>query len=355
MVELDKHIAGVMVGASSDAFTYAYFVHLSFLSELLKFLYLSSSRVFFAMASIGLVVALVFSAIFGAALLWLAIYYVHRYIHQQCLQLEHWFHVLTPRHASWNTCHHEKHTGHDSATRSRSKSARREENRDRSEYRKVRRGYQTQAGDEGPVHLRMEQTRPIVQIDAPAHPQSYGQHYYPPLQWQYQMPERGQVGIQPPTMYPQISPFAPQQVVPHISYPQPAIPGRNAYRRPLQRIYPEAAPNAPKVNHLERSTEKPISSTSPRRVRQVNKVDYIHICDEYPPIILEALKTGPATATSTPSLSSPSTSTATQEVPRAPIPRARPRFDDVPTSQGNQYQHRNWNAQTSVPQPASQQ
>lgn len=307
------------------------------------------------MASIGLIVALVFSAIFGAALLWLAIYYVHRYIHQQCLQLEHRFHVLTPRHASWDTCHHEKHTGHDSASERRSKSARRESSRGRSVHKKARRGYNMQAEDGWPVHLRIEKTRPTMQIDAPAHPQSYRQQYYPPLQWQYQMPERGQLEIQPPTMYPQISPFAPQQVVPQISYPQPAIPGRNTYRRPLQRISPETAPNAPKASHLERSAEKPTCPTSPRRARRVNMIDYIHICDEYPPIVLEALKTGPSTATSTPISSSPSTSTATQEVPRASIPRATPRFDDVPTSQGINYQHRNWNAQTSVPQQASQQ
>jgi hypothetical protein len=40
----------------------------------------------------GLVVAIVTSGIFGAALLWLGTYYLHKYIHWRCLELDHWFH-----------------------------------------------------------------------------------------------------------------------------------------------------------------------------------------------------------------------------------------------------------------------
>ena len=35
--------------------------------------------------------AIVASGIFGTALLWLGTYYLHRYIHQRCLDLDHWF------------------------------------------------------------------------------------------------------------------------------------------------------------------------------------------------------------------------------------------------------------------------
>ncbi|KAF2270318.1 hypothetical protein CC78DRAFT_574454 [Lojkania enalia] len=43
------------------------------------------------MADPGLIVAIVFSCLFGAIVLWLAVYYVHRWIHRQCCAIENFF------------------------------------------------------------------------------------------------------------------------------------------------------------------------------------------------------------------------------------------------------------------------
>ena len=44
------------------------------------------------MAASGMIVAIVASALFGTAILGIITYYLHRYVHQKCYQLDSWFH-----------------------------------------------------------------------------------------------------------------------------------------------------------------------------------------------------------------------------------------------------------------------
>jgi hypothetical protein len=91
---------------------------------------------------------------------------------------------------------------------------------------------------------------------------------------------------------------------------------------------------------------------SPVKHARREKVDFIHICDEYPPIVLEALRKAAPSSPSSSSASSSDTSGTTQEVPRASIPRATPGFADTLPFKFPQYPHaatRAWNTPRSYP------
>ena len=106
----------------------------------------------------------------------------------------------------------------------------------------------------------------------------------------------------------------------------------------------------PKASQPRTPPVKPKSAA--RRARRVERVDFIHICDEYPPIVLEALKKAAPQSSSSSSSSSSDTSGTTQEVPRVSIPRATPGFADTLPFEFPQYPHtatRAWNTPRSYP------
>lgn len=81
-----------------------------------------------------------------------------------------------------------------------------------------------------------------------------------------------------------------------------------------------------------------------------SRTDYIHICDQYPPIVLEALKRQPLPNSSLETLSDDS-SAFIEQIPRTYIPRSAPRAAfQFPRYPYPHLQARLWNtAPTSYP------
>ena len=308
-----------------------------------------SNFIEFAMRNANLIIALAFAGILGAALVYLILWYIHRYIHQRCLDLEHWFHVLSP-HTS-KTCVEKAETPETSKQRSRS----RRKERGRSESR---RNYDWKGNAEWSRHGDVERMRPITQLDAPQ--QLYRPSYYPVLgrQDQTQGTNLMMYGMA------QVAPIAMSVAISQQSFPPmtTGIPEPVQYQSQYQardrtqhrQAYPETASvHLPKTGQNKSPSVKHKLS---KKARAVVKVDYIHICDEYPPIVQEALNKAapPPSSSSSSSASSCSSETSgtTQEVRRASIPGATPAFTSMPPFQFPQYPQmtrRAWNAPRSYP------
>ncbi|CAO2651577.1 Nn.00g041470.m01.CDS01 [Neocucurbitaria sp. VM-36] len=319
------------------------------------------------MPSTNLVIALIFAAIFGTALIWLTLYYVHRYIHQQCLELDHWFHLTALRGLEPQPCCYDKEPGRSIYSKSRSRSTRREKSRGRSQYEKARkrheersRGY-PQAREmniEWPGQRHTERVQPMLPTSGFMQNQRHEQQFYPLSGWHGKALDGGHMAYPQPLSYAQMDgegaqvlPFAVPAAVPQQSFPPKAtaMPKATHYQRRYQQSFTETSSDTPKASQSEKP---PATPKSPLRQRPtVNKVDYIHVCDEYPPIVTEALKKAEEPLTSSPSSSS-DTSATTQEVPRASIPRGTRRFADKQPLQFPQYSHiaaRPWDVPTSYP------
>jgi hypothetical protein len=254
----------------------------------------------------NLIIALVFAAVFGAALIWLAIYYLHRYIHRQCLELDHWFHVLTLPH--WRSpCRHCEGTGRETREKSRSRSSkRRERSRSRGrreQSRHERGGYgrgqrMIEADAENGQGYPMQRTRQTL----PA----IGMEQYAPLQWGWQGQMPGVQQFAQPAMHP----HAYEQMFAQ-GFPQVYVPVLQKQAVPSKQTYQKSSRKADK---------KATTNDVPKESSRVRKTDYIHIVDDYPPIVKEAMKKA-----APPSPSSTSTEQV-EEVPRTSIPQATPRF-----------------------------
>jgi len=324
------------------------------------------------MATTNLIVALVFAGIFGTALVYLGLWYVHCYIHQRCYELEHWFHFLFPsRTRPPPVIYVEKVEQRESEryrepSKHRSRSAKRERGRsERSQTRKYYEGRDVESQRVGygngngngnwAGHRDGERARPVMQIGGPQQQQPYGQSYYPPGDWQEECPGvnfvchhpgitqrmpvswQSQVAAQmPPFSMPTSAPQQPFQqmaaTMPEpIQYPPQYQPrDRHQHRQPYAETM---STDVPKTNHHRTPPVKPKSPA--KRARRHEKVDFIDICDEYPPIVLEGLKkealkkAAPPSSSSSSSSCSSDPSGATQEVPRESIPRATPGFADT--------------------------
>jgi len=323
------------------------------------------------MATTNLIIALVFAGIFGTALVYLGLWYVHCYIHQRCYELEHCFHFLFPsRTRPPPVIYVEKVEQREleryrEPSKHRSRSAKRERERGRSERSQTRKYYEGRDVESQRVGYGNgngnwagqrdgERARPMMQIVGPQQQQPYGQSYYPPGDWQEECPGvnfvchhpgitqrmpvswQNQVAAQMPSFaMPTGVPQQPFQqtaaTMPEpIQYP-PQYQPRDRY--PHRQPYAETmSTDVPKTNHRRTPPVKPKSPA--KRPRRHEKVDFIHICDEYPPIVLEALKEAAPKKAAPPSSSSSSScssdpSGATQEVPRESIPRATPGFADT--------------------------
>jgi hypothetical protein len=291
------------------------------------------------MANKNLIIALVFAAVFGTALIWLAIYYIHRYIHLCCLELDHWFHLVTP--PQWRSpCQHCEGTGRDVAESSRSRSSR------RSERSKSRGGYgrsRTKGGGHGRVQRMIETDMewnmfgqgkmPGPRQPLPAASQSHGgQEQYNSWQgWQAQdarqqmYPQYLQVLPQTtcPQPYPQDSRLTSPFMMPAPKPVRSSVSSTPAYHKPLHRTpskRPEPQPKPARNNE-----------------HRVHRKDFIHIVDEYPPLVKEVIEKAAPPPPSSPVPSSSSTSTeSAEEVVGASVPKTPPRFVR-PTFQYPQY------------------
>jgi hypothetical protein len=300
------------------------------------------------MATTNLIIALVFAGIFGTALVYLLLWYIHRYIHKRCLDLDHWFHTLLP-HRSKPTQTVYVETVEKREHRSRS----RKRERGRSE-RAHSRKHGSRDRDDWPRQRDVERAPPAIPMGAPTYPQQpYGQLYYPPLGWHDQAGQMGYPQHQVPMPWqvpgaPQMSPLAmgmPQPPLPHY---QPQYQSRDPpqYQQPYAKTMTSDAPKTSRQKSL------PVKPKSPaKRARRVQQTDYIHICDEYPPFVLKGLKK--AAPPSSSSSSSSNSSDTTLEVPRTFIPRPTPKFADASPFQFSQYPQTGpqaWGAPRSHPQ-----
>lgn len=265
------------------------------------------------MQSTGFIIALVFAAVFGLLLISLILYYTHRYVHQQCLQLDHWFHLVSPWKSAATCCDTEKYLVCETCLRSRGRSAMRGKSRERSRkrYRSrddgSRRVRQVETG--WAAQPKMERPKRLLQMEAPVQNQWFGQPQYHQTLWQGQMPVPTQVAF--PTQMPiPIQTAFPTQM----PYPQP-VAGHQQTRS-------EVVSDSKRSNHATVVQE---DKPAPRRKRNrgPDKVDYVHICDELPSFVLKSLKKSPTASSLTSSSSSSSgDSGTTQEIPRNSIPRA---------------------------------
>jgi hypothetical protein len=322
------------------------------------------------MSSTSLVIAVVFAGIFGTALVWLAIYCIHRYIHMSCLKLDHWFHVHVLIPPGWRSpCRHCEGTGRKVKTRekSRSSSSRRRRNRSASRGRRCTsrhdgRGQRMIDADTEWHGIGREQEH--VQVQRPTLPssQSMQDQQYDPWQGQISGAPQMYPAYQQSMMYPQAYPHTYRQTFqqpwhPNATMPDPAhqqtihipihIPPTSAYSTP---VYPKV----PRRAYTERSKSQTSPKAAPKERSRVHRDDFLHIVDDYPPIIKNSLKKTATTQISSSSSSSSSTSTdSAEEIPRGKIPRAAPRFTKPEPSRFAPHPHMTtqpWATQTPHPQ-----
>lgn len=281
------------------------------------------------MLSTSLVIAIVFAGIFGTALIWLTFYCVHRYIHMFCLELNHWLHVHVLIPPAWRSpCRHCEGTGRKVKPRekSRSSSARRRRGRSTSRGRRGTsrhsRGLRMIEADTewqgiGREQEEMRRPRPTLPSSQAMQDPVSEQQYDP---WQGQMSGAQQMypAYQQSAMYPQAYANTYQQSFQqpwHHNAAMPApvhqqtilipihIPPSSAYSTP---VYPKV----PRRAYTERS-ESQASRKAPLKERsRVRRNDFLHIVDDYPPIIKNSSKKTAAAHVSSSSSSSSSTSTA---------------------------------------------
>ncbi|KAF2821310.1 hypothetical protein CC86DRAFT_411008 [Ophiobolus disseminans] len=332
------------------------------------------------MPNTNLIVAFVFAALFGSALLYLAIYFIHEYIHRRCLELDHWLRRITP--PQWRRpCRHCEGTGLglDVKEKSRSRSKGRSRSRGRKERSRGRRGdvRMIEAGTEWSDEGMVQRPRQVL----PASPMIRGggmeEQYNPWQDWQGQnggaqqmgigYPQGGaqQMGIAYPQapvfphvhaqMHPQMcqQPFpqaqqfmmpvpVPQQQDPCVAMPIPAsVSSMPTYHKP-HKAYTA-------LFEQSQRAAQPKPKAKAKRVHKVQETDFIHFVDDYPPIIKESLKKKAAQQPTSGTSSSSSTSTEpAEEVPRTSIPQGTPRFAEPAAFQFPQYPV-TWNAPTSYP------
>ncbi|EOA83472.1 uncharacterized protein SETTUDRAFT_180608 [Exserohilum turcica Et28A] len=289
------------------------------------------------MTTTNFIIALVFAGLFGSAFILLALWCIHSYVHRCCLDIEHWFqalfsHVSRPPPVVYVEKQERSHSKHRSQSR-RSERERRVERWQTPRYHgNWGRGYeQTRKQNvEWPRQRDVEMARSPMQLSAPLQPQQlpYGQSYHPPLGW----PDQAR-NMQPQGAHPAV-PFAMQSAIPQPPLPQIAInmagPVQYPPRYQPQRgsldwqPYHEPGGSGAAIANQHKSSSAKASSAA-KQARRAEKVDYIHICDEYPPMVLEALrKAAPRSPTSSSSPSSSDVSGTTQEVPRTSVPCATP-------------------------------
>jgi hypothetical protein len=314
----------------------------------------------FTMADKNLIIALSFAAVFGAALIWLVLYYIHNYLHRKWVELEHWFHVITP--PKWRSpCRHCEGTGRAVFTekeKSRSRSRKRVERSRETSRPRHGRGQRAIEDAEWNGHGRVQQPRAALPTSSPAQRHGMEEQYNPWAARQCQAPGGQQIGIRypQPAMYPQMYPQAnlhtspfmmPQQQTPRMAMPVPEsmVSSRSTHHKRERKEYAERP--------LERQPKAAQTKPKPaaRGAPKVRQTDYVHIVDEYPPIVQERIKKNAPPSSSSSSSSSSSTEPP-EEVHRTSIPQAAPRFVNPTPFQFPSYPYpatRAWEAPISYP------
>lgn len=284
--------------------------------------------------STTLTIAIVLAAVFGAALLWLLVFFVHSYIHHRCLEV---FHFLR---WTWHRpCKHCEGTGlnfdlkEKSKSKSRSRSRGREKKNprmiDAAEWVAVERPkavqrqvlgeeqYDPWQGRQQQIGLGMAYPQQVM------YPQAYSQMY----------PQQAPVQQQP---YIQASAYTMPAPIPRQQAPRVAMPTRTSvssvphYQKPVRKAYtapasersePRTKPRAPKHAHRTRDT------TRTREPNDVLEVNYSGITTTLPPFLQKEPDAQKTAATKRPRSSSPcsnASSSPAEEVPRRFTPQVDP-------------------------------
>ncbi|KAF1964180.1 hypothetical protein BU23DRAFT_71599 [Bimuria novae-zelandiae CBS 107.79] len=346
------------------------------------------------MGSTSLALAVSLASVFGAILLWALVYYTHRYIHQKCLQIKHWFHVFASPEDFGNERGEQRHSSEE--TRHREE---REREKRHSEREKLEREREREERRKEKVKKKVNEWE---DSDGTYISPSYAsKSYMAPRQRRYEWDEgtelaasRPQVLVQPcvpaylPAFVPLAQPCVPQYIplaFPDVPYLDPSLtaplpsgptyPQATYQRARLQpyeeeRTFPLIKYDCEVVgesssSHSSAAAESAISPGEPQRV------DFISICDEYPQIVKESLEREKkekarqkrkAKAEAESSSSSTSSSASIEEVPRAHIPTAtqRPAFQfpqwpyrmnpaHIPTSYPRQWMNNAESPQVHLP------
>lgn len=300
------------------------------------------------MTTTNLVVAIVFAALFGAAIVWLAIYYLHRYIHTTYFQILHWLQYLIHDVV-------QEDYGREKASSRKSRSASgNSSSPSRSRSKRERKPSSTLGSPRARMRQRGREWDEDLEIPRPPRGQHIRREYY--LRHSEVGPGEG-VSTETATAesiedsVPDPTPPVVQQMGPQLALPRPIATETNpraVYDPGYVQPYGE---NLPEKTQLDEGDTRTVSGLSPEPV--AGKTDYIHICDSYPPIVLEAIarQAMSHSSSSSSSLSLSSSSTSVQEIPRAYIPRNVPRttFQFFPRYP-SYLQNRLWNtAPTSYP------
>jgi hypothetical protein len=260
------------------------------------------------MPSTSLIIALVFAALVGIALLWLLFHYTHRYMHL-CLELSHWLHLFTR-----SACPHCSGTGVEIKTRE--KGPRRSRRGSRRREGRARALSMVEAGTEwNAIAPRQPERVQRPQRTLLAAPSVQDQDAFGP--WQgWQQSAEYQTYAQPVAY----------QQDPQTVNPQPFVQGvrlTSPFHMPAARHGGESVQSAPVRLRPPRSTPTERSEPQPQRTRKkeprVRRVDLIHIIDEYPDCIKEGIKRARERLIS-PSGSSKSKESADAEILRTSIP-----------------------------------
>jgi hypothetical protein len=186
---------------------------------------------------------------------------------------------------------------------------------------------------------RVRQPRAALPTPSPTQRRGMEEQYNPWAAWQCQAPGGQQMGMAypQPAMYPQANLHTSPFMMPSRSNHQKRE--RKEYAERSQERQPKAAQTKP----------KPTTKGAPK----VRQTDYVHVVDEYPPIVQERIKKNAPPSSSSSSSSSSSTSTEPpEEVHRTSIPQAASRFVNPTPFQFPSYPYpatRAWEAPTSYP------
>jgi hypothetical protein len=298
------------------------------------------------MANTNLVVAIVFAALFGAAVLWLAIYYLHRFIHRKCCEFGHWFHLLlthTPEPEDYS--HERANNTVSSSYKSRStRHSRSDKAKPRSEKR--HRSRRSSPGDR--IRERVQKWSVETEDSEPVDAVNHQEDEYRPAQFEWEDPMEVSSELFRSNTDPAMDAEPRRPVMPQITPPlplsmPPAISPRIASASPY--VQSHIKERRPEENRLDTEPVATLQSDM-----EPGKTDFIHICDEYPSMVLEALKQQrDRSKSSSDSVSSSGSSISTQQIVRAYIPRSAPRaafqFPQYPHVQARLYK----TAPTSYP------
>ncbi|KAH8724269.1 hypothetical protein GQ44DRAFT_284180 [Phaeosphaeriaceae sp. PMI808] len=252
------------------------------------------------MSSINLVIALILAAVFGTLFIWLWLYYAHRFVHHRCLELVHWFHVISP--PQWRSAyHHYQGTEQSYKEKSRSRlSKRRERSRSRVSNDMSRlRGYEIggwakrqEMIEESAARYGNENERRPRQVPQMTLGSIMTEQYNP---WHGYGEQRTGIAYPQPAMNPRTyaqifkQPYA--QGIPQSS---PFImPQQQTQRKPM--LIPRSVSSIPtyQARHCTAFKEHPEPQSKPKtaanREIKIRETDCIEIVDEYPSWIKEEI------------------------------------------------------------------